>query len=212
MLAVCARIGPELGQTASLQTGTRGVLTIPARSVEETQPCPCGAFFLHRASIGYCRRVGTLKERQQSWHRESFLDRYSRAPFGFCGTWRSPRPATSCPSRILGSTIPPISLPKSAPGAGRDRNPSRTCRRSGDAGPLAAQVRVSGMNFCYHFATQLAGTRQNTLVRQRGCEPQLCPKTLTEWHAIEPAGMDKTELGNRSSIQLSYGTKKRISA
>jgi hypothetical protein len=40
---------------------------------------------------------------------------------------------------------------------------------------------------CYHFPTQLAGT--DRLIRRRGCERVLGPKTLTKWHAIERAGM-----------------------
>jgi len=52
---------------------------------------------------------------------------------------------------------------------------------------------------CYHFATQLGGTRQNGLVRRRGEESVLGPKTLTKWHAIKPGGMAEAELQNRCS-------------
>src|SRR5262249_1000595 len=121
--------------------------------------------FLHRASIGYCRRVGTLKERQQSWHRESFLDRYSRAPFGFCGTWRSPRPATSCPSRILlGSTIPNIAPEVCAGRWTRSQSESdvaavRGRRSSGGSSPSFGNEFL--LPFCYpigRHATEHAGT------------------------------------------------------
>ena len=72
-----------------------------------------------------CRRVGTSKERQYLWHRESFLDRYSGAPSGFCGTWRLPRPANHA-GHASPTAEPAAPQPITAPGAGRDRNPSRT--------------------------------------------------------------------------------------
>src|SRR5215831_4732473 len=51
---------------------------------------------------------------------------------------------------------------------------------------------------CYHFATQLGGTRWNGLVRRRGCASILGPKTLTKWHVIELAGMAEGEQHDRS--------------
>src|SRR5207247_2278226 len=48
---------------------------------------------------------------------------------------------------------------------------------------------------CYHFATQLGGTRRNRLVWRLECV--LGPKTLIRWHATERAGMAKSELAVR---------------
>src|SRR5262249_33811224 len=42
---------------------------------------------------------------------------------------------------------------------------------------------------CYHFATQLGGTRDNEPVRRRGRARVLAPRTLTKCHAVERAGM-----------------------
>ena len=81
----------------------------------------------------------------------------------------------------------------------------------GARGDGCAVVRISPAG-CYHFATQLDGTAQNGLVQERGCEGTLDLKLLTKWHVKERPGMAETELGNRCSIRLSYGTNGKICA
>src|SRR6516165_2156117 len=53
---------------------------------------------------------------------------------------------------------------------------------------------------CYHFATQLDGTRRNRPVRWRDREGVQGPKTLTKWHAIELGGMARAELRDRGFL------------
>ncbi len=50
---------------------------------------------------------------------------------------------------------------------------------------------------CYHFATQLGGTRQNGAGRGRHLLPFKAPKTLLKRHALERAGMAEAEFGDR---------------
>ena len=69
---------------------------------------------------------------------------------------------------------------------------------------------------CYHFATQLAGTGQDGLIRRRECKGVLCPKTLTKWHAIELGGMAEAEraiharLGTQGTILSRIGAYARF--
>src|SRR5262249_7428780 len=55
---------------------------------------------------------------------------------------------------------------------------------------------VQAVHPCYHFATQLDGTRWNGLAWRRGCECVLGPKILTKWHATERAGMAAIGVGD----------------
>ena len=69
------------------------------------------------------------------------------------------------------------------------------CRRARAAAPLA----FYGAARCYHFATQLGGTRQNGAGRGRHLLPFKAPKTLLKRHALERAGMAEAEFGDRCS-------------
>src|SRR5262249_24589624 len=57
---------------------------------------------------------------------------------------------------------------------------------------------------CYHFATQLDGTRRNGVVWQRDCECVFGPKILTKGDSIELAGMAEAEFRVRCFQPLSH--------
>jgi hypothetical protein len=57
---------------------------------------------------------------------------------------------------------------------------------------------------CYHFATQLDGTRQNGLIRSDDSARLLALKTLTKGHRKEWGGMAKGEFQDRCLKPLGH--------
>src|SRR5262249_25062017 len=93
------------------------------------------------------------------------------------GLWSSA--AGQFPSAEIGSTK------KSLRADGHARRLDR-CQDASRANTEAAAT-------CYHFATQLDGTRRNRLVRRRGYWRVLGPKTLTRRHAAGRGDMARIE-------------------